>query len=94
MNRRKLLRTLGSFPLVLLAVSCERKIFSRATIITGKVIDQDGNPLEGVPFDFYGERKTGFSGVPTFHISAVSDSTGQYQLSKIFLRKPILHGYC
>lgn len=51
------------------------------------MIDQDGNPLEGVPFDFNGDRKTGFSGVPTFQISAVSDSTGQYQLSQNIPKK-------
>lgn len=82
MNRRKLLSTLGVFPLALLAISCERKIFSRPTIITGKVIDQDGNPLKGVPFDFEGFKKTTISGVPTFLISAKSDSAGQYQLSQ------------
>ncbi|CAG4999817.1 hypothetical protein DYBT9275_02314 [Dyadobacter sp. CECT 9275] len=82
MKRRQILKLLGASPLATLLLACESPVPRKDTIVTGTVIDQDGMPLKGVPFNFNGDKKTGSSGVPTFSVDAVTDSLGQFKISQ------------
>ena len=83
MNRRKLLQILGLIPPTLLAASCEIKLPSTPTIVTGKIIDENGLPLEGAGLRLSGSQLKGFSGRDTFSIYMESGKEGMYRLSQL-----------
>lgn len=83
MKRRKLLQLLGLIPPALLAASCEEKLPTSPTIVTGKVIDENGLPLEGAGLRLSGTDVKGFAGTTTFSITAESGKDGTYELSQI-----------
>ncbi len=79
MKRRKFLIALGVVPPLFFS-SCEKAI--PATIISGKVTDEKGNPIENIPFTFWGYYNTGGSIAgggsqeTTFKIEKTSDKDG------------------
>lgn len=83
MKRRKLLQILGLIPPALLAASCKEKLPSTPTIVTGRIIDENGLPLEGAGLRLTGRKLEGYSGVQTFSITIESDKYGMYQLPKL-----------
>ncbi|WP_149240747.1 hypothetical protein [Dyadobacter sp. 32] len=83
MKRRKLLQILGLIPPALLAASCKEKLPSTPTIVTGKIIDENGLPLEGAGLRLSGTDVKGFAGAETFSITAESDKDGNYKLSQL-----------
>lgn len=84
MKRRQLLKLLILTPLATLFEACESIGPRKNTTVTGRVIDQDGNPLEGARFYIYGEKKSsiGSSGAVTFRAECTSDVGGYYQMSE------------
>lgn len=84
MERRQLLQFLA-LPL-LFASSCKEKLPAAPTTVTGKVIDENGLPLEGAGFSFGGVDNRGFSGVPTFDLTTETDKDGSCQFSYIVPR--------
>ncbi|WP_025765330.1 hypothetical protein [Dyadobacter tibetensis] len=81
MKRRQLLQFLA-LPLFL-ASSCKEKLPDAPTIVTGKVIDENGLPLEGAGLSFYGVDNRGWSGIPTFDLTIETDKDGTYRFSSI-----------
>ncbi len=82
MKRRQLLKLLGLAPPLLLA-GCKFKLPSTPTIVKGKIIDENGNHLEGAGLRLSGLELKGFSGTVTFSITIESDKNGLYELSQI-----------
>ncbi len=84
MKRRKLLQILGlAPPALLIAASCKEKLPTSPTIVTGKIIDENGLPLEGAGLRLSGTDVKGFAGTTTFSITTESDKDGNYKLSQI-----------
>ena len=83
MKRRKLLQILGLIPSALLAVACKEKLPTTPTIVTGKIIDENGLPLEGAGLRLTGVRDQGYSPVPIFSITVETDKDGIYKLSRL-----------
>ncbi|PWJ59664.1 hypothetical protein CLV98_102498 [Dyadobacter jejuensis] len=82
MKRRQLLQFMA-LPL-LLASSCKEKLLAVPMIVTGKVIDENGLPLEGAGLRLSGTNWKGFTPVPTFpSVTAESDKDGNYKLSQL-----------
>jgi hypothetical protein len=85
MKRRKFLIALGVVPPLVL-VACEKAI--PATIISGKVMDEKGKPIEDIPFTFWGYYNTGGSIVgggsqeTTFKLEKKSDKEGVISFSQ------------
>ncbi|PWJ59670.1 hypothetical protein CLV98_102504 [Dyadobacter jejuensis] len=85
MKRRQLLKLLGlASPTLLIAASCKEKLPTSPTIVTGKIIDEKGLPLEGAGLRLSGTNWKGFTPVPTFlSVTAESDKDGNYKLSQL-----------
>ncbi|PWJ59668.1 hypothetical protein CLV98_102502 [Dyadobacter jejuensis] len=84
MKRRQLLKLLGlASPTLLIAASCKEKLPTSPTIVTGKIIDENGLPLEGAGLRLSGTDVKGFAGAETFSITTESDKDGNYKLSQI-----------
>jgi hypothetical protein len=83
MKRRKFLIALGVVPPLLHACSAKLDLPSAATIITGKVVDIDNKPVEGVGFSFGGEYKKGLSGIPTFDVRVNTNIDGIYKINAV-----------
>jgi hypothetical protein len=84
MKRRNFLIALGVVTLLVLeACSTKLDLPSAATIITGKVVDVNNNPLEGIGFSFGGEYKKGLSGIPTFDVSVKTNIDGIYKIEAL-----------
>ncbi|WP_025761420.1 carboxypeptidase-like regulatory domain-containing protein [Dyadobacter tibetensis] len=81
MKRRQLLQFLA-LPLFLVG-SCKEKLPTSPTIVTGKIIDEKGLPLEGAGLRLSGTDVKGFAGTTTFSITTESDKDGNYKLSQI-----------
>jgi hypothetical protein len=81
-NKRQLLEMFCLAPLAAL-VGCKDILPSTPTIIRGKIIDGNGNPLEGAGLGFSGANLKGFSGYNTFAITTETDQNGIYELSQI-----------
>ncbi len=82
MKRRQLLKLLGFAPPLWLA-ACKDKLPSTPTIVKGKIIDENGNPLEGAGLRLTGREIKGFSGTVTFSITIESDKDGLFKLTQI-----------
>lgn len=82
MNRRKMICLLGSSP-VLLLLSCDKGFPDSPTIITGKVIDQDGEPIAGVAVGFIGKERASVSMVPTFEAMTNTQADGSYRIEQV-----------
>ncbi len=82
MERRPFLKILSLAPIAVL-VSCKDSLPSTPTIVTGRIIDENGDPLEGAGLRLSGSNLKGFSGYDTFSITAESDRNGMYQLSQV-----------
>ncbi len=85
MKRRKLLKLLGLTPAgLLIASSCKEKLPSTPTIVTGKIIDENGLPLEGAGLRLTGRNIEGITGgYATFSIYMESDKEGRYKLTQL-----------
>ncbi|WP_215238957.1 carboxypeptidase-like regulatory domain-containing protein [Dyadobacter helix] len=83
MIRRQMLRLLGLVPPALLGISCKDKLPTTPTIVRGKIIDENGDPLEGAGLRLSGVNLKGFSGYDTFSITTESDKNGMYELSQV-----------
>lgn len=81
MKRRQTLRLLGSLPIWLAA--CKGKFPSAPTVVTGKVVDENGLPAEGIELTLVGNKKKGVSPIPTFDERTKTDSDGKYTLSHV-----------
>lgn len=57
MKRRQSLRLLGLFPAWLAA--CKGKFPSAPTVVTGKVVDEDGLPVKDIKFTLEGNKRKG-----------------------------------
>lgn len=63
--------------------SCLDTLPSTPTIVKGKIVDENGDPLEGAGLRLTGVNLKGFSGYDTFSITTESDRNGMYELSHI-----------
>jgi hypothetical protein len=81
MKRRQVLKVIA-LPL-LLASSCKEELPDVPTLVTGQVIDENGQPLEGAGLRLTGVDNRGWSGVPTFSITTETDSDGAYRFSQV-----------
>ena len=63
--------------------SCEKKYPNAETIITGKIVDENDKPMEGVEFYFGGFKYKGISPIPTFSLWSKSNKAGVYYFSQI-----------
>lgn len=80
MKRRKFIMAL-LLPVAAWMVGC-KKYESWDTIVKGRVVDGNNQPVEGVNFSFFGINQTGIlKQESTFGITGQSDSEGYYQLS-------------
>lgn len=82
MDRREALRLLGLIPSSLL-FSCENNFPNTPTIITGKVSDENGDPVKGILISFWGSRRSGIKSPLTFTEQIATNEMGLYQLSAI-----------
>ncbi len=85
MKRQQFLKQLALLPpLAWMAVACKKSFPSTPTVVTGKVIDENGLPVEGVEFQFSGIYKKGFIAIgTTFDLTTQSDKDGIYKFSQI-----------
>ncbi len=83
MKRRQLLQILGLIPPALLAASCKEKLPSTPTIVTGKVIDENGLPLAEAGLDLAGIKWDFVTPTTTKGVTKESDKDGFYELSLI-----------
>lgn len=85
MKRRNFLIALGTIPSLVVS-SCNTVI--PATIISGKVTDEKGVPIENIPFTFIGNQTIGGSIAgggrleETFKIEKKSDKEGHFEFSQ------------
>lgn len=65
--------------------SCERPpVPNTPTVVMGVVVDENGTPLEGVPFTLDGYQRKGISEVPTFSsIYFTSNTNGEFVVEKL-----------
>ena len=82
MKRRQLLKLLGLAPPLWLA-ACKDTLPSTPTIVKGKIIDENGLPLEGAGLGLSGINWEGFNPFPTFTIVTESDKEGNYKFSQL-----------
>lgn len=69
--------------------SCEKKYPDAPTIVTGKIVDENDKPMEGVDFSIEGVRLKGINPIPTFDVKTKSDKNGVYFLSQV-IPKPTM----
>lgn len=81
MKRRKFLIALGVVPPLVLSACKKDELPKTATVITGKVIDENNMPVEGWELLFYGIERKGISGVDTFAEQKFTDSNGVFSFS-------------
>lgn len=81
MKRRQSLRLLGLLPAWLAA--CKGKFPSTPTVVTGKVVDENDKPVEGIELILTGIKQKGLSPIPIFEDTAETDKDGKYTLSHI-----------
>ena len=68
--------------------SCEKKYPNAETIIQGKIVDENDNPMEGVAFVFSGINKTSLlNSTGTFYQTTKSDKNGEFTISQIIPKK-------
>ena len=73
---------LSILPLTLLQ-ACQRSLPFAPTVVTGKVIDENNMPVEGVRLAFSGAEVKGISPIPTFRVEADTNKAGVYSLSQV-----------
>jgi len=81
MKRRKFLIALGVVPPLVLSACKKDELPKTATVITGKVIDENNMPVEGWELLFYGIERKGISGADTFAEQKFTDSNGVFSFS-------------
>jgi hypothetical protein len=83
MKRRKFLIALGVVP-PLVVSSCGKDEFpSTPTVITGKVVDINDKPVEGIGLSFGGGYRKGLSIIPTFDVRVKTNKDGIYRIEKV-----------
>ena len=84
MKREQFIKSLALsiLPLALLQ-ACKKSLPSTPTVITGKVIDENNMPVEGVKLAFSGAKMKGISPIPTFRIEAETNKAGVYSFSQV-----------
>lgn len=83
MKRQAFIKALSILPVALMQ-ACQKSFPSTPTIVTGKVIDENNLPVEGVEFQFSGIYKKGISGGgSTFNLRTQSDKDGVYRFSQV-----------
>ena len=85
MKREQFIKSLvlSILPLALLLQACQKSLPSAPTVVTGKVIDENNMPVEGVKLEFYGAERKGISPIPTFSVEANTNKAGVYSLSQV-----------
>ncbi len=86
MKRRKFLLSLGLLPMLLQAASCKKRFPDAATIIKGRITDEQGNPVEGIRMVLAGTKPSSFSKTVTFEVRDDSDHNGEYLLSHVITK--------
>ena len=81
MKRRNFLIALGVVPLLILSACKKDELPKTATVITGKVIDENNKPVEGWELLLYGIERNGTSAVDTFAEQQFTDSNGVFSFS-------------
>ncbi len=82
MKRRQLI-VYGTYFLLGICISCDPKFPSAPTIFTGKVIDENNLPIEGMTLAMTGLRRASVSVIPTFDIETLTDKDGNFKLSYV-----------
>lgn len=83
MKRRNFLIALGVLPPLVFS-SCGKAEFPASpTVITGKVVDENDKPVEGVKFRFSGFYLKGISPIPTFDVDGETNKDGIYSVSYV-----------
>jgi hypothetical protein len=85
MKNRRLLLLLTFLPF--LFYSCKKKIPEIPTIITGKIVDENDKPIEGVLFYFGGGYRSGTNHLNSFSQQIKSDKNGIYAFTQIIPTK-------
>ncbi|HEV7347807.1 carboxypeptidase-like regulatory domain-containing protein [Telluribacter sp.] len=85
MKRRQILKLLKALPAGIL-IACQNNFPSTPTVATGKIVDENEMPLEGVSIHLYGFKVKGFSPIPTFEERTKTDKDGTYRLSYVVPR--------
>ena len=81
MKRRIFLIALGVVPPLFLA-ACKKEIVIPPTIVTGKVTNESGLPVDGVEFLLFGvEKQDLFREVQTFNEKQTTNKDGTYKFS-------------
>ena len=81
MKRRIFLIALGVMPSLILSACKKDELPKTATVITGKVIDENNKPVEGWELMFYGSKLNGISSMSTFQEQILTDSNGMFSFS-------------
>ncbi len=58
-----------------------KKYDSWNTVVMGKVVDENNQPVEGMSFQFLGYERKGLGTLTTFDIHTQSDSEGRYEVA-------------
>ncbi len=82
MKRQAFIKALGILPVALLQ-ACKKSFPDTPTIVTGKVIDENNMPVEGVVLEFAGTKPKGLSAISTFRIQVATNKEGIYSLSQV-----------
>ncbi len=72
---------LGVVPPLILSACKKDELPKTATIITGKVIDENNKPVEGWELMFYGSKLNGISAMSTFQEQEMTDADGMFSFS-------------
>ena len=87
MKRRKMLQLLGLAPPAWLLSSCHEKLPKSATVVTGKIIDDNGAPLENVGVKLLGLANKFPSVTVTFENEVLTNKDGAFSISIVVPRK-------
>ncbi len=83
MKRKQFLNALTALPILAVA-ACEKGFPSTPTVVTGKVIDENGLPVEDFVFSFSGTHKKNIlNAVTTFSERNKTDKDGIYKFSVV-----------
>lgn len=72
MANKKLLQFLCLVLGIIISTSCKDRFTGQPTIVTGKVVDENGNPVGGIGLDLEGINQNGITQlIPTFRTQTI-----------------------